>query len=108
MFENQTHERKYAAISASSAAGPFTLVAAVTGKRIRVINYVLNVTAAVTAQFKSGDTVVSGAMEFAAKSTVSSAAVGVDGLFQTDAGVALTLVVGGSTAIAGHLCYIEV
>lgn len=103
---------KFAAINAS-ASGSNAIVAAVTGKRIRVVSYVIVAAGAVTATWQSASTALSGPMSLAS-SGGASASVGIlapggaYGLFQTEAGEALNLSLGGAVTVAGHLCYIEV
>lgn len=98
---------KTAAISATSD-GDNTVIAAVTGKRIRVLGYVLNVNAAGTVQWKSGaSTALSGAMEFVDGGGVASAPVSPFGRFwfQTAAGEALVLATATGVDGLGHLIY---
>jgi hypothetical protein len=52
------------AVISATSDGSNTVVAAVTGKKIRVLGYVLNVNAAGTVQWLSAATAKSGAMEF--------------------------------------------
>lgn len=103
---------KFAAINAS-ASGSNAIVAAATGKRIRVVSYVIVAAGAVTATWQSASTALSGPMSLAS-SGGASASVGIlapggaYGLFQTEPGEALNLSLGGAVNVAGHLCYIEV
>jgi hypothetical protein len=58
-------EQVLSAVISAASDGDNTIVAAQgTGKKIRVIGYVLNVNAAGTVQWKSASTAKSGAMEF--------------------------------------------
>lgn len=97
---------KYAAIAASS--GDTTLVAAVAGKRIRVISYTLVVSAAANARFESGTggTALTGQMALPANGGIA-ASENPSGHFQTAAGALLNLELSTGSA-AGHLSYIEV
>jgi hypothetical protein len=99
---------KFAAIAASSS-GDNTVVAAVSGKKIRVLSYTLVAAGAVTCRFEdgAGGTAKSGQMSFAANGGVSVPFSPV-GHFETTAGTLLNLELGGAVAVAGHLCYIEV
>lgn len=99
---------KFAAISAASS-GNNTIVAAVTGKKIRVLSYSLVVTSAVTAQWKSatGGANLSGAMPFGANGGISAPHSPV-GHFETASGELLNLVLGSAVAVAGHVTYVEV
>ena len=87
-----------------SASG--NIVAAVAGKKIRVINYVLMAASAVTAKWQSGNTPTdhSGAMSLAAAGGLvcpDSRA----GWFETNAGEPLKLVLGSGVQVSGHLKY---
>jgi hypothetical protein len=99
---------KFAKIDAASS-GNNTLVAAVTGKKIRVLNYVLIAGGTVTATFQSGagGTALTGAMPFVANGGV---APGLDetGHFETAAGSLLNLSLNGAVQVSGHLKYQEV
>jgi len=99
---------KFAAISCSSS-GNNTIVAAVTGKKIRVLAYVIVHTLAVTAKFKSSTagTDLTGAMPAGINGTVQAPFCPV-GYFETASGEALTLVLGGAVAVGGHITYVEV
>jgi hypothetical protein len=99
---------KFAAISASSS-GNNTIVAAVTGKKIRVLAYTLVCTTAVTAKFKTatGGADLTGAMPFGANGGASAPYCPV-GHFETVSGDLLNLVLGSAVAVAGHVIYVEV
>lgn len=99
---------KFASVSAASS-GDNTLLSAVSGKRIRVLDYVLVGAGAVTAKFESSTSGpdLSGAMTL---STGVPNAPGFSpaGHFQTDAGALLNLVLGGAVQVSGYLVYQEV
>jgi hypothetical protein len=101
---------KFAKIDAASA-GDNTLVAAVTGKKIRVLSYVLvnGHTDTQTVRFESGagGTALTGQMIFAANGGVSSGH-NPAGHFETAAGALLNLELSGATTVDGHLTYVEV
>jgi hypothetical protein len=97
---------KYAAISAASA-GDNTAVAAVVGKKIRVLSYAMVADNAVTARFQSDTTDLTGAMSFAASGGISATFSPV-GHFETAVGVALQLNLGSAVGVRGHLVYVEV
>lgn len=101
-------EIKHASIAASSS-GDNTVVAAVAGKRIRVLSYMLVAAGAVTVRFESGagGTALSGQMSLAANGG-AVANFNQGGWFQTAAGSLLNLELGGAVSVAGHLSYIEV
>ena len=96
---------KYAVID-HAGSGDNTLVAAVAGKKIRVLSYVLVSAGAVTARFESAasGTALSGQMTLAA-STVVSAPYNKLGHFETIAGELLNLELGGAVSVDGHLVY---
>lgn len=101
---------KFAVISAASA-GDNTIVAAVAGKKIRVLSYTLvnNHTAVQTCRWESGaaGTAVSGHMIFGANGGATPA-FNPCGLFETGVNTLLNLELAGATAVGGHLTYIEV
>jgi hypothetical protein len=97
---------KFAAIAAS-ASGDNTAVAAVTGKKIRVLAYTVVAAGAVSAKFQSDTTDLTGALSFAANGGASVAFSPV-GHFETASGVALQLNLGSAVAVGGHLVYVEV
>lgn len=90
-----------------ATATDHTIVAAVTGKKIRVLSYVIVAAAAVAVTWKSGSTARSGAMSFAANSgiVVSPAAPSGGSWFETAAGEALVLTLSGAQQVSGHLTY---
>lgn len=105
----QSHNRaiKYAAISAASS-GDNTIVAAVVGKRIRVLSCFLVAAAAVTAKFQSG----AGGTDLTGAASLSANGGYVlpfneGGWFQTDPNTLLNLSLGGAQAVAGAVSYIE-
>lgn len=99
---------KFAAIAASSS-GDNTLVAAVSGKKIRVLSYTLVAAGAVTCRFEdgAGGTAKSGVMSFGANGGVSVPFSPL-GHFETTANTLLNLELGGAVSVAGHVCYVEV
>ncbi len=101
----------YAPIAASSS-GDNQIVAAATGKKIRVVSYVLVASGGVSAKFTDGPagSNLTGAMLLAASQQVSGAPMpyqfgGQSGHFETSTGNALTLNLTGATAVNGHLAY---
>jgi hypothetical protein len=101
-------EVQYAVVDAA-ALGDNTLVAAVAGKRIRVLAFVLVGAGAVNAQFQSGasGTALSGAMAFAA-STVVPGTFNPAGWLQTAVGALLNLNLSAAVGVRGMLTYVEV
>lgn len=98
---------KFAIISAASS-GDNIIVAAVTSKKIRVLNYTLVSAGTVNAYWKSATAgALSGAIPLVANSGASPAYSPV-GHFETTAGEALDLNLSGAIGVYGHLTYIEV
>lgn len=101
---------KYAVINASSS-GSNTVIAAVTGKRIRVLSYVIVAAGDVTATWQSASTAISGGMALAANGGAAPSAGqatpgGLIGQFETNQGEALNLNLSAAVSVAGHLTYI--
>jgi hypothetical protein len=90
-------------------SGDNEIVAAVTGKKIRVLSGCLVATGAVTVRFESGagGTALTGQMSLAANQDL---VLGFDplGHFETAAGQALNLELGGAVSVDGWLNYIEI
>lgn len=100
------HPIKFAIIDGASTDN--TVVAAVVGKKIRVLAYVLVVTGAATARWESGagGTALSGQMSLAANGGVS-APFNPAGWFETAAGSLLNLELSANGA-DGHVVYQEI
>jgi hypothetical protein len=100
----------YAVIS-TATSGDNTIVAAATnGRKIRVQEYLLVPSSAVTVTWKSGSTAISGAMDLAAKAPLEAGvsgqtSTGLDGVLQTAGGEALVLTLGGAVQVSGHIKY---
>ena len=99
---------KHAAIAAGSS-GDNTIVAAVTGKKIRVLSVLILVPSNLVIAFESGasGTALTGDMELGAK-TPLVLPFNPEGWFETAAGALLNLELAGATATAGCLSYVEV
>jgi hypothetical protein len=97
---------KYAVISTSATA---SVVAAVAGKKIRVLGYVLSAAGTVNVKWQSHvtPTNLSGLLYMVANTAISSTPSPL-GLFETVAGEALDLNLSASVAVGGHVTYIEV
>lgn len=100
-------EVKFASVDVA-ASGNTQIVAAVTGKNIRVLNYVLVASGgANTVTWRSATAgPVTGGMGLAANGGVSAESQ--FGLFQTTAGEALQINLSAATSVDGHITYIEV
>lgn len=87
-----------------------SVVSAVTGKKIRVLNYSLNNTAgtANTATFKRAATAISSAKALGATNSFFSSGHSKHGWFETNAGEALNLALTAATAVGVDVVYIEV
>jgi hypothetical protein len=98
---------KFASIS-SSATGDNTIVAAVSGKKLRVLKYTIVASGLIAAKFRSSSgTDLTGPMTLGANSGVGGAFCPV-GHFETIAGDALVLNLSAAVSVAGHLTYVEV
>lgn len=100
---------KYAVINVA-ASGDNTIVAGVTNKRIRVLEYALVVgTGGDQVTFKNGlaGTAVTGPMRFAANGGISASYSPV-GLFESASSASLALNSSLGSQISGHLVYVEV
>lgn len=99
---------KFVAIDAASA-GNNTILAAVVGKKIRVLSYTLIASADVTVRFEdgAGGTALTGQMQLGANGGASVTYSPV-GHFETTANTLLNLELSGATSVDGHLTYIEV
>jgi hypothetical protein len=100
---------KYAAIAASTS-GNNTLVAAVTGKKIRVLAYNLMGNGAVNAKFQSG----AGGTDLTGLKYVAAAGGGICapynpvGWFETGSNTLLNLNLSAAVAVGGEIVYVEV
>ena len=92
---------KYASIS-TSASGDTTVVAAVTGKRIKVIDYVLTRASTVNMKWRSGTTDITGLL-------YSSPIPGFNpvGHFRTAVGELLAINLSAAVGVGGHITYVE-
>lgn len=97
---------QYGSIAIASA-GTTAIVAAVTGKRIRLLSLVLTVTGNGTVKFQSASNDISGAIPLLA-STEFLLPENPSGWLQTNAAEALNLVLATSTACNGFFSYITV
>ena len=101
---------KYAVVN-NGLSGDNTIVAAVPGKRIRVLHYTLGCDQNADAYFKSGSTRITGALYFAASTSISAGygatpPSGLVGMFETEQGEALILNINGAKTVGGHITYI--
>lgn len=90
-----------------------TVVAAITGKKIRVLSYTIVAAGAVTAIWKSGTTALSGAMSMITgvpiHSSVQPNSLGdYVPVLQTAAGEALVVTLSSGVQVSGHLTYVLV
>lgn len=95
------------AVVSKAAIADNEIVAAVSGKKIRVLSYTLNAAGgANTCTWKSATTALSGAMDIGDNVSVSADCGA--GLMETAAGEALNLALTAATLVAGHITYILV
>lgn len=98
--------RKYALIDANSS-GNTQIVAAVSGKRIRVVAYAVVASGTVNVRFRSGSsTNLTGVMRLVEAGGIAHAFEG--GLFQTDVGEALNINLSANVQVGGYLVYEEI
>lgn len=99
---------KYAVVD-HAGSGDNTLVAAVTGKKIRVLSLFLVAAGAVTVRFESGagGTALTGQMSMAANG-VLQLPFNDRGWFETAAAALLNLELGGAVSVDGVISYVEV
>lgn len=91
-----------------SLAATGTVVAAVASKRIKVYAIKLNVSAAISVNFRSGGaTALEGAQPMAAKATYTESVKPPAFLFGTTAGQSLDLVITGTGTAAGRVSYFD-
>jgi hypothetical protein len=97
------------AIVSGATSGDNTVVAAVTGKSIRVLQVQLVSITAVAVRFESaaGGTALTGVMSLGATGVLSSGYCPV-GHFQTAAGELLNMELGGAVQVSGWIVYQEV
>lgn len=93
-----------------AGAGQNTIVAAVDGKRIRVLGYTIVAAGSVTAKWQSASTDLSGAMSMIVGTPISPPpSAGQFGyksaIIETENGEALNLNLGGAVQVSGHLEY---
>lgn len=102
-----TAQVKYAVISGN--AGDVEAVAAVSGKRIRLLSYYIRQSAAGTVRFESGasGTALSGVMVTTTADLVCEQGHNPTGHLQTAAGQSLSIEA-GTGAVMGHCTYQEV
>lgn len=98
---------KFAVIAASSS-GDNQIVAAVSGKKIRVLAYNMVANGAVNAKFQSDATDKTGLKYFDAAGAGICAPFNPVGWFETVAGEKLDLNLSGAVAVGGELVYVEV
>lgn len=107
---NYTQELKFAAIDTAATTGDKEVVAAVTGKQIRVLVYSFTVGGDETVTWYSdaAGTALTGAMRFPAAGDGVSPVFVPTGHFQTAAGEALVLNQGVGGGCDGYVVYIEI
>lgn len=97
---------KYASIVALTVADN-TVVAAVPGKQIRLVQSTIGASVAGSIQWKSGTNAKSGALPLAVNAPVVEFCD--SGIVETNQGEALVLTVAGAGAtVHGHIAYVEV
>lgn len=105
---------RYAKI-AETSSGLKTIVAAVSGCKIRVISYLLSTDTATTLIWKSDATALSGSISLGANAPIqdgtnsaASSMEGYLGLFETIADEALKLNIADTAIVGGYITYITI
>lgn len=88
----------------TAASGQTALVSAVAGKQIVVVGFAVVASGAVTVQFQSASSALTGAMAFAANGGLSIAP-GPTPLFTTAVNTTLNINLGGAVQVSGFLTY---
>ncbi len=99
---------QYVIIDAATS-GDNTIVAAVAGRRLRVLGLVIVASGAVTARFEdgAGGTALTGQMQLGANGVIEYG-YNPAGWFETSAGTLLNLELSAATSVDGALVYVEV
>ena len=97
------HSRPYRAIINEALVDDHEIVAAVTGKRIVVVNMVVAVESGQTITWKNGNGGAALSGDIASSYTAGDAH---SGLLETTTGVGLFLALSAATAVDGHLTYV--
>ncbi|MHC4180538.1 MAG: hypothetical protein ACYSWU_23810 [Planctomycetota bacterium] len=109
-FDATMHEIKFAKI-AGKVSGANPIVAAVTGKKIRVLSFFIVSAGAVGGYFTSAATAIGGdatdKIAFGTNIVISSSNPSC-GVMETVAGEAFGIVLDGAVSVAGGCTYIEV
>ncbi|RMH18628.1 MAG: hypothetical protein D6698_06765 [Gammaproteobacteria bacterium] len=98
---------KFKAID-TSTSGNTVLVAAASGKKIRVLSYTVVAGGPVTVKFNDGSNDLTGPITLSAAGDGGSASLPEGGLFETPAGSALNINLSAAVQVGGHITYIEV
>lgn len=91
----------------ASTSGDTNLVAAVVGKKIRVLNVILMANGTVNVKFRTADTDITGLLYLVAN-TGFAPGYNNTGHFETGVGEPLDINLSGAVAVGGWLSYIEV
>lgn len=101
--DNELGAIKFASISQTSTGD---LIAAVTGKKIRVLGYTISSSANVTLQFTSSSTAISGVMDLGTRGNIYGGGSADAPALQTAVGEKLALTQTGAGTVSGHLSYV--
>jgi hypothetical protein len=102
----QGKELKFASVS-TVASGSTAIVAAVTGKKIKVVSYVLVASGAVSVQWRSNATALTGAMSLAGNGGLVVPGQPSAHLLQTAVNEPLNLNLSAGVQVSGHVAYFE-
>lgn len=93
---------------AVSSSGDNEIVAAVTGRRIKVTSFSIQATGTVNAKWKDGgSTDLTGAYNWQAREGIAMGLAAPAFLFATTAGNALNLNLSGAVSVVGHVSYFD-
>jgi len=103
---------KYAIVNVNTS-GDNTIVAAVAGKRIKVLHYAVGCDQNVDIYWKSNSTAITGPIFLASSTSVSagygaSSPAGLVGMFETNVGEDLNLNLNGAKTVGGHITYLVI
>ena len=101
-----SYERIHNAVIDHATTGDNEIVAAVSGKSIRVLDYAYVCAGAVTVRFEAGasGTALTGQMSYGANGGINKG-YNPNGHFTLPVGIALNMELGGNVSVDGHLQY---
>lgn len=95
----------FGSISTAASGQTLLLAAQGAGLKIKVVSYVVVASAAVTVQFQSAASALTGAMALAANGGLVVQSTTAAHVFETAANAALNINLGGAVQVSGHFSY---